>query len=194
MTLFLEKPLTAVSYVLVATGSSLAENNSAAGAMGLALVAILVALGIAAWRGLIDPDKASVGLGLIAFSFGSVAMVTIARLAFAAGSSSRYTTLTMLGVVGLLRLCLAVRAAPLRAGLLAAMCALVFQGTFVVLDTAYPAGTQVRRARQQGREVLRDWRHRTDEELQTLFPAAAVVRERAPVLETLHSSVFRTQN
>ena len=123
-------------------------------------------------------------------------MVTVGRVGFLdtspdLGPASRYTTLTLLGVVGLYRCSLALNPERLRALAAGAIAALIFVGIFSTLDTSYPAGTEARRQRREMREALLVWRTKSDDVLASLYPDGAEVRQRAAVLERLRLSVFR---
>jgi hypothetical protein len=122
-------------------------------------------------------------------------MVTVGRLGMtsdaAYGLSSRYTTLSLLTVVGLYWLTLCLRPPRLRLVIQTAVCVLVGVGTFVTLDTAYRSRHGTRRARMQIQEALLDFRRRPDSDLQTTCWSPQLVREAAPVLEELNYTVFR---
>ena len=195
---FLEHPGAAVRFFLMQLGGSLATELDlpVAAAMGAALVGALACLAVATRRGWLDAEKASLGVPLISFTWATAAMVTVGRVGFLAetpnlGPGSRYTTLTLLGVVGLYRCCLALRPESLRSAAAAVVAVMIFLGVYSTLDTAYPMATQVRRERSAMRQMLVEWRGRPDGDLQTTYPVAAIVRERAPVLERLKTSVFR---
>ena len=111
----------------------------------------------------------------------------------AAGGSSRYTTITLLGAVGLYWGALTLAVPALRIAAATAVVTLIFIGTFSALDTEFQIGARTARERLQMREVLADWRNRSDGDLTLLYPNASTVKERAPMLERLGYSVFRTQ-
>lgn len=197
-TLFLQHPLLALQRFLIQLGGTLATENtpSESTAMGVGLSLIALVLLVAALRRVIDLERAAFGVSLVAFAAAGAAMVTVGRTGLdevgqLLGSPSRYTTLTLLGIVGLFRVAFCLRPQALKAQLLTALSVLVFIGTFVSLDTEFARGAYSAGEREHLRVILLDWRQRPDSDLKDLYPVPEAVRERAVVLERLHTSVFR---
>jgi hypothetical protein len=188
----------ALQFFSMQVGGSLAHelDLSRAALMGAVLIALTAGVGFAAARGWLEAEKVSFAVPLIAFAALSSVLVTIGRVGLLEiepelTAASRYTTLTLLGVVGLYQCCLALERERLRivgAGLVAT---LICIGIFAALDTAYPLAIEVRRQRLQMRAALLDWRAGSDASLESLYPDATEVRARAAVLERLRLSVFR---
>lgn len=193
--LALERPGEAMRFGLAVLGAPLAADTALAACVagGAMLAALCVALAALALRGAMEVERAALGVGLVAFGATTVAAITLGRLSLGvpAAVAGRYTTLTLLAIVGLWRCALAVRPEAARHALAGATAVLIALGTASALETEYTIGTAVRRSRLQAREALLDWRNRSDEQLQGLYPSAAVVRERAAALERLRTSVFR---
>ncbi len=193
---FLSAPGKTIYFLLVVLGAPLSAEPDIAGAAskGLALVVLLLALAYAVRRGWLDAAKASFAIPLLGFAGAAAVMITIGRVGFegySTGAASRYTTLTLLGIVGLYRGFLALHAPRLRLAGLSALTLMLFLGVFVTLDAAYAIGRHTRIVRREIRTHLKDYRTSTDDQLRATYPRPEVVRERAAVLERLELSVFR---
>ncbi|MHB8876809.1 MAG: hypothetical protein ACYC8T_24195 [Myxococcaceae bacterium] len=192
---FLAHPGRALYFLLVALGGTVATevNVPGAAAVGLGLVLLLGVLVFAVARGWVDAEKASFAAPLVAFAWATAGMLTVGRSGFdvGLGAASRYTTLTLLGIIGVYRGFLALRPGRLRRSALAAIVAMVLVGSFTSLNTAFSLGATVRGQRKQMQAALLDWRNHSDADLEALYVSAPLVRERAAILERLRLSVFR---
>lgn len=189
----LREPLLPLRLFVTALGGafSTGEGPGLAAVAGVVVLALGVGLLVRAWRRA-NAFGAS-ALLLFAFALGSAALVAVGRTWAGpnAGLASRYTTLTLLAVVGLLPLALGEARGWGRWATVGPLVLLVAVGSAVALATEFSLGAKLRRERAAAAEVLRTFHDRSDQELTCLYPVAAVARERAGVLERLGLSVFR---
>lgn len=152
-----------------------------------ATVAALVLRGRLRWRSPVPP-------ALVLFALSSSAVLTLGRAGFGPGQglSSRYSTFTGLGLVGLYLLLLdgSTRLTRTLAGLLLAVIAAAQPS----LDRAslIQAG-RLASVRRQARASLLHFRDASDASLLPLYPAPAELRAWASVLESHRLSVFRDE-
>jgi hypothetical protein len=193
LTLPFEHPIEALRFLFALLGAPIAPDTDPVicAAAGAVLCALWLFIAVSAWQKTIEPDRAALGVGLIAFASVAATLITVGRLAVAAPLPGRYTTLTLLGIVGSWRCALALRAEASRSKAAAVVATLIVIGAYSALETEFTIGTAVRSARMGARDALLDWRNRSDEELNQLFPRADQVRSSAPTLERLGLSVFR---
>ena len=198
--LALQHPAQALQLFAIQLGGALTTEESPSASTAFGLLLAVVALGLLAHlaRRRDELDRAAFGLALMAFAAAAAAMVTIGRLGLNTdengallGSPSRYTTLTLLGIIGLLRVALGLRLRVPRVlgtGVVASAIAL---GSLTALWTEFERGAAVYRERSEARSALIDYATRPDHDLRFLYPTPATVRERARTLERLRLSVFR---
>jgi hypothetical protein len=193
-------PGLALRFFAAGMGSSLGgpSEGRLSTAIGLCLIAVLLAaLALSRWRAL-DPSRARFGLALGLFAAFTCALTTIGRLGYASGPddvtaaiASRYTTLTVLGVVGAYRCALSCRGPLVRAALAGGILSLVLVGTYLALDTQFRSGAVTRRDKRADRATLLNYSHASAADLSKLYPHPDIVRERAEDLRSLRTSVFR---
>ena len=189
-------------FFIAMTGAGLAGRSepAAATAVGTLFVALLgLALLCVAW-GRARLERARLGLALLVFSGCVVAMVTLGRAGFEAGTggvafalTSRYTTFTLLGVFGLYRVGLSLEKSRLRVAFTGALVCLVALGTERALASEFRGGAMTRRDRQTMQRTLLHHSSASEEELAQLYPHPDLLRERATVLQRLQLSVFRAR-
>lgn len=186
-------------FFLAMLGGSLVRDTevATAAAVGLVLLGLCVILFLLWRRGELDLGRVGIGLPLVVFAAVSAAMATVGRVGFEYGTervgmalSSRYTTLTLLGVYGVYRASLVVGAERWRQALLGSMVTMLFIGTFLELQTSYALGAAVRNERRRMQQLLVTWRTRPDSELGAIYLPFSL-RERIPEVERLQLSVFR---
>jgi hypothetical protein len=193
-------PGLALRFFLAGMGGSLAgpSEGTLSTAMGFCVIATLVAVAVLSRSSLVDRARVRFGLALGLFSACTCAMTTVGRLGFASGPedvgaaiASRYTTLTVLGVVGAYLCALSIRRPTLRSALAGGMLSLVLVGTFLALDTQFRAGATTRKDRRFDRNTLLNYEHASPADLSRLYPHPEIARQRAAELQSLRTSVFR---
>lgn len=192
---FLSHPGRALYFFFVVVGSPLASQPSGAAAVGAVMVALCLVLLVLAMRGAADLRSFSLSLPLLLVAGAVAVQVTVGRAGFdtyEAGFASRYTTLTLLGAVGLYRAALSLKDERYRWGLGGAVVVLIGMGVFASYDGVHGHGKKTHRERTALRPILARYATESDETLLRLYPDAGVVRERGAVLERLGLSVFRS--
>jgi hypothetical protein len=155
------------------------------------LLALWLAVAVFAFRKQMDRERALFGVGLFAFAAVAAAMITAGRLAVDVPTASRYTTLTLFGLVGTWRCALAVQPRLARQALATIVAGLVALGAVTAVPLELEVASTESQKRRELRASLVDWRNRSDEQLKALYPDASEVRQRALMLERLRISVFR---
>jgi len=186
-----------IHFFLAMLGAFVTPEAGVAAAIGVTLLAVCMIL-VHLWRvGMLDVAQVGIGLPLLIFVLIVTATATVGRVGLEAGTdrltlatSSRYTTLTLLGVFGLYRISLVVASNRWRPLLLGSLVTLILVGALVQLQTGEVIGSRVRRDRERMREALTSWRAQPDAALQVIY-LPELIRERASDLERLRLSVFR---
>lgn len=191
----LRQPTSVAWIALTAVGGAFGTGDTPA----LAALAggVVLALGaLVLWRApQVDAGSGAFALVLCGVAWGASLLIGVSRtwLGPTAGLGSRYVSVSLLAVVGLWVLAWRLPSGRWRVGLLAALALLISEGTVVSLGTQFSQGAKLRRERAHAADVLRRYRSASDEELTVLYPAPAIVRDRAGTLERLGYSVFRTR-
>jgi hypothetical protein len=187
-------PLDAAGYFFALLGAPFSYTADAATAVGFIMVLIAcIVLKYANRAGILRSH--AVLLSLIIFAALASAVVVLGRSGFGLqyALSSRYTSMTSIGIIGLYLLTLStVGKLPVRAVTFA------FHGLLIlVLMSAlvsYSEGWQVAHADKASKEleayVLLTNKFQADENLTVLYPAPAAVRARAGFLEQKQLNVF----
>ena len=106
---------------------------------------------------------------------------------------SRYTTFTVLGVIGIYRCALSLPSSSVRRLSVGVLAALMLAGSASGLRGGYRNGRGLRRHRQTLVATILRYRHLTDEEARELFVDVDLVRHQAAFLDRSHLTLFRTQ-
>ncbi len=185
-------PLEGLRFFVAALGGPFSHFVDGALAAGTVLCVVGIAV-LVVWRkGDLDLNRASFAVPFCVFGATFVALITIGRGGWgpASGLSSRYTTLIALFAVGVHRAASSVRTERLRAALGGVLVCMTVSCLAAFFQESYALGFQSKDYHRTNAELLRDWRNRSDEELRRLYPAPAVVRERAPIMERHRINVF----
>jgi hypothetical protein len=199
---FVHHPFSAASYLVVCVGSPLAVDGYTAAAAGILLLASCIYVLVYAIKR--DPQSKSVmafPISLVSFGLLTVAILVLTRSGFGVGQafSSRYTTMTALGIVGLYLLILQLRAKyqhlkPFLFGFVLSLMALGIIASYAHATISYSTeisdGKQIRDYRGQAAYYLSTFELQSDDNLKMLYPDPQVVRERAAVLQRYKLNVF----
>jgi hypothetical protein len=187
-------PLYFLRFFVTAMGSSLSWWQGPAFAIGLLLLAL-----VGAGMFLIVKEgrlaEYSFWTSLLLFSFLVLLSVTVGRAERGIDQAlvSRYTTYSILGVVGLYAIL-----AKLRLERKSHLTVLLFGTLLVAIGLSVPdayvvgvrAGISTQAARERAAFVLSTYESQPDSHLTSLYPNPQVVRKRAPILERLGYNVF----
>jgi hypothetical protein len=190
--LFLNAPGSSLLFLLITLGAPASDFFPTCVAFGALLLAAFGVLLLEVRRGRMEPGPLSLALGMLLFAGAVAFLVLVGRSGFGRefAVTSRYTTLTLLGFVGLHRAVLMLQD-PLRRGLLLGMLLSATVATGVWSFTSgLSAGSTLRSTFQRQRELLRTIDTRTDAELETLFNNTSLLRERAAELRRLQLGPF----
>ncbi len=188
-------------FLVAMAGAGLAKGSDARGASTVgAVLLLLLAVSLACVaRRPARLERARFGLGLLLFTGAFLVMATLGRAGFEAGRTglqfaltSRYVTFSVLGIWGLYRVAISFDDPRLRGVLGAALLCLVALGTVRALPGEFRVGAALRRERKEMQRTLRAYTSASAPDLARLYPQPEVVRDRAPVLEQLGLSVFRS--
>lgn len=191
-TYLLSRPLAGGRFLLAALGAPFSHDAGGAIAAGAVLIGLGAVVLIAWRRGALDRDRAVLAAPFALFALAFLAMLAVGRgqSGDEAALASRYTSISVFAALAVHRGCLAItweRVRPALGGVLLCLSASCVSAFFV---RSYREGFDSKAAATRLAAVLRDHRNRSDEELQRLYPVAAVVRERALILERHRLSVF----
>ncbi|WP_224248618.1 hypothetical protein [Hyalangium gracile] len=189
---FLKKPVDSVLFMLATLGSVTSDTFPTAVAFGALLLVGAGGVLLEVRRGRVEDGPTTFALGLILFAGAAAFLVLVGRAGFGReyGLTSRYSTFTLLGFVGLHRALLTLRE-PSRRGLLMGvlLCAAMTSG-FWSFTSGLDAGYILRNQGRQNREALLTFETRKDEELERMYGHVSLVRQRAVDLRRLELSVF----
>jgi hypothetical protein len=191
---FATAPVSSLRYLLGALGSPLGVKRGTAMAGGL----LLAVMGILAY--VIEFKKSSKFIfsfwdALILFALLSSLMLAVGRSGFGIGQalSSRYTTFTILGIVGLYIKSLEIFSArgKLNTALRVIFLCLIVQGLGVSFFHGVKKAKAIRASRQASVYLLSDLASQDDKQLaKFLYPDPRRVRQLAPFLASHKLSVF----
>jgi hypothetical protein len=192
----LENPGQGFFYFLASLGGALTDNADASAGLGALLLIVGVVVVFLAVVRQLELSRAAFGISLMAFAVASSIMLTVGRGGFGTpvATSSRYATMTVIGLVGAWRCVLAVKADQARRILMGFVLAIMGMGIFGSLNGALQVGFELRNARRRGAEALKHFRDAPDADLAVLNPGVPYIRTYAPVLERLQMNVFRRQS
>jgi hypothetical protein len=187
-------PLYLLRFFLTALGSSLSwwqEPSFAIGCLLLVLVGASVCLVIGRGR----VAEYSFWTSLVLFSLLVLLAVTAGRAERGIDQAlvSRYTTYSILGVVGLYAML-----AKLHLESKSRSTAILFGTVLIVVMLTLPVtyaggvkvGSSIEASREKAAAVLATYESRPDSQLTSLDPNPQLVRKRAPILQKLHYNVF----
>lgn len=192
---FLQGPLAPIKYFLVSVGSPITFHTIYAGAIGV----FVITLGLAVFYLSFTQeklDKNAKWLSLVAFSFGSSFILTIGRGAFGPEQAltSRYTSVTILAFIGLYLACLNLTRDNLdiQRVVRISLVVLIFTGIFTGYAGGINEGERFRLGIENRTDTLLCYENASDEELGQLDPfvSPSYIRENARFLEENHLNVF----
>jgi len=188
-------PIAAGRYFLTLLGAVFSYDNVTAVAFGLVIALIATFVIAHAYKGRILARN-GVWLSFILFVALSSVATTVGRGGFGVEEalSSRYTPITVLGIVGLYFLAVSVsEMLPAKSKTFGvhALLVLILVGLIVSYGVGWQAGENTRKAREMGAYILTTYKMQSDENIRNyLYPNPAVVRERAEFLEQNKLNVF----
>ncbi|MSP40743.1 MAG: hypothetical protein EXR70_19830 [Deltaproteobacteria bacterium] len=187
-------PGSVLRYFLTVLGSPLAVKRGMALGVGIWIAALGISIYIVEFR---NAAKIAVTFwdALILFALLSCLMLAVGRAGFGVGQAlaSRYTTFTLLGVVGLYVKSLEPFSAPGKFPIvirLALLC-LIVQGLGVALFHGATKANAMRASRQASVDLLRHLESQADQPVSKfLYPSPQRVRQLTPFLQKQKLSVF----
>lgn len=192
---FLSNPFSAITYLLVATGSPLAINITSATALGIVVLALYIfTTTYLISRKLMNSPYVPFFVSLILFALFTTVILMISRAGFGPDQAlaSRYTSLIMLGIIGLYLMIISIeltgKIKPFLSGFIIALIALGIITTYshaIVFD-----GKNIKDSRTLAAEYLSNVEIPNDDNLKTLYPNPKVVRDRVMILRKYHLNVF----
>ena len=189
---FLKDPGTSILFLLNTLGAPTSETLSTSVAFGVLLLAAIGVVLVELRQRRVDTGPVTFALALVLLVGAAAFLVLVGRGAFGRefGGSSRYTTLMMLGFIGLHRAALTLQD-PLRRGLLLGvlLSATVATGLWS-FTSGITAGYNMRATFRQARQLVETIDTRKDAELQHLFYSVPLLRQRVADLERLGLSIF----
>jgi hypothetical protein len=187
-------PLYLLRFFLTALGSSLSWWQEPAFAIGCLLL-ILVGASVCLVIGRGRVAEYSFWTSLVLFSLLVLLAVTAGRAERGIDQAlvSRYTTYSILGVVGLYAML-----AKLHLESKSRSTAILFGTVLIVVMLTLPVtyaggvkvGSSIEASREKAAAVLATYESRPDSQLTSLDPNPQLVRKRAPILQKLHYNVF----
>jgi hypothetical protein len=194
---FLQDPISAINYFLVCLGNPLAIEQYMAIGIGILLLSpyIYVIFHIFTKRGTTSISRMSLPVSLILFTLLSVVLLTLGRSGFGVeqAMASRYTTLTVLGIIGiyLMVLQLKSRYEKVRPFLMGFMISLIALGIVVPYTyTMIVDGKSFRDSRNKAAYYLSTFEIQSDDNLKILYGVPQVVRVGAGILKKYGLNVF----
>lgn len=193
---FMYHPFSSLGYLMVSIGSPLAVDTYTAAAMGILLLVAYIYVLVYAIKS--DSQTQSVmtfPLCLVSFSLLTAGILVMTRSGFGVGQafSSRYTTVTALGIVGLYLaiLQLKVKYQNLKPFLFGLVLSLMTLGIIASYSHAIMSdGKSVRAHRSQAAYYLSTFEFQSDENLAQLYPNPQVAKERTEILKKYKLNVF----
>ena len=188
-------PLGAGRYFLTLIGAPFSYDAVTAAVLGLVISLIAILVIVEGYNGKLLKGY-GVWLSFILFVAISSAATTGGRAGFGVEQalSSRYTPLTVLGVVGLYFLAVSVsEKLPAKSKSFGAhaLLALILVGLIVSYGGGWQAGQNMKYSREMGAYVLTTYKIQSDENIRNyLYPIPTVVREQAEFLELNKLNVF----
>jgi hypothetical protein len=187
-------PLYLLRFFLTALGSSLSWWQEPAFAIGCLLL-VLVGASVCLVIGRGRVAEYSFWTSLVLFSLLVLLAVTAGRAERGIDQAlvSRYTTYSILGVVGLYAML-----AKLHLESKSRSTAILFGTVLIVVMLTLPVtyaggvkvGSSIEASREKAAAVLATYESRPDSQLTSLDPNPQLVRKRAPILQKLHYNVF----
>jgi hypothetical protein len=191
----LANPLEGARYFLIVIGAPFSWDAGTAMAFGLVIMLIgSPTMVFALKEGILRRN--GIWFSLTLFALSSSLLTTIGRAGFGAGQalSSRYTPITSLGIIGLYLLALRIsEKSPHKHKSFGAyaMLTLILVGSIVSYHIGWGIGVSEKRFKDVGAYVSVTYKIQSDENIRKyLYPAPAIVRERARFLEENGLSVF----
>jgi hypothetical protein len=140
----------------------------------------------------LDRERATTGLGLVAIATATSVLLAISRSGWGveAAATSRYSTLTGIGVIGAYRLALALRRGQWRNVMLATLGAMMLVGYVMTLRDGYQDGAKTRESRLLAAVNMMRYRDLSDAEFCRYY-FLPTTRQSVAILDHLQLSVFR---
>lgn len=196
----IEQPIKGLIYLLANIGSPLAPQNSIAIGIGFFLVTILlIELSILIRYNSIEENAK--WLSFVLFSLISTFTIAVGRagLGLEQALTSRYVTITFLGIIGIYLLgidinnkvkCDKTSRGWLFLFLSVVTISMIIVGVTVGYIVGFEEGKLIRDSRIQDAYYLETYRLQTDNNLKNLYPNSEIVRESAEFLEKYKLNVF----
>lgn len=180
--------------LLTAIGGAVTPDVRDAFAFGLMFAALFLGLVSMAVSRQIDWRSANLGLALLVFGLVGATLIVSGRssLGESHATTSRYTTITVMLLIGLYRLALSIQLPTMKNFAVGFFIALTALGMVSSLPDNYIMGRAIRRTREAQRRHLLNYRDAPDDELHLIFHRPAVLRESAAMLERQRLSVFQS--
>jgi hypothetical protein len=190
----LVEPLYFLRFFLTALGSSLSWWQGPAFAIGILLMILVgVSMFLVVRQGRLA--EYSFWVSLLLFSFLVLLAVTVGRAERGIDQAlvSRYTTYSILGVVGLYAMLVKLRFES-KSRLIAVLFGTLLIVVVLTVPVAYAggvkAGISTEATRERAAAILSTYESQPDSQLTILNPNPQVVRKRAPILQRLSYNVF----
>jgi len=192
-----ENILSIPAYFLMAFGGAFGVEKVSSMIFGILLVIICIVICIFLIRNRHNFKNSGIALGiaLLAFAFAYYLMLLVGRsgLGVEQGISSRYTTVTVIGITGLYIVLLSCEfnRNKLKSYLLVSFIGITLIGILITYSAAlFIVGPNMRGSRSLEANYLMNYRIQSDARLKLLYPLPEYVRKLAPVLEKYNLNVF----
>lgn len=186
-------PLESMRFFLTLLGSSLFRGQAPAFASGLLLFFLAAGILVFLYRSG-KLGAYSFWLALFAYSFLTVALITLGRSGFGMQSTvaSKYTTLSVLAAVGVyvMLVKLALEGSRVVVPALGVLSLLVLLSLPISYTQGMSAGKRTEAEREKAASVLAAYKSQSDASLKQLYRDPEKVRQRARMLEVLGYNVF----
>jgi hypothetical protein len=187
-------PVGAARYFFAVIGAPLSYNGIMAISFGLVMTFLaLVVISQVSKAGLLERNAVWLSFILFVALASSVIIFGRGSLGIEYATSSRYTPITSLGIIGLYlsSISLSYGHNTRRSFCASAMLALIFVGAIATYNVGWQAGQNVRSSREMGAQVLLTYKTQSDENIKSyLYPFPGLLRERAEFLEKNRLNVF----
>jgi len=192
---FLSNPFSAITYLLVVTGSPLAFDMTSAIGVGILVLPLYIfVVAILIYRKLIISPYVPFFLSLILFALFTAAILLLSRAGFGAGQafSSRYTSMTMLGIIGLYLIIIPIEINDkIKLFISGSVITLIVLGTLTTYFQAIVTdGKNIRDDRTMDAEYLANIEVQSDGNIEKLHPSHQWVIEQANILKKYRLNVF----
>lgn len=195
---FLRHPMSSFSYLVVSIGSPLAVEKYTATGLGSLLLFLyfymIIFFVMKKYRNEIAIPYFVTTFSLVLFSILSAILLTLGRSGFGVEQalSSRYITITMLGVIGIYFFALNITSINFKFKniIFGMLLSLIIIGIISSYLWGIKEGKETRKIRSINKYYLITYNFQSDENLKRLYPNALEVRKRAQILEKYKLNVF----